>query len=160
MGQFSHGDHVGAALNELLDFEADLTKIDVQVFQHVGSDAATLFDQPKQDMLGADVFVIEALGLLVGQLHHFAGAVGKSFVHAILRMRYILLSRPAAIVINIFCYFGSLQRSVASSLFFGPLIFFGFFGFFGFLFFVGFITGDFDRHAFGGDFVLPVVCCF
>jgi hypothetical protein len=32
-------------------------------------------------MLRADVFVIEALRLLVGELHHFSGSVGKPFVH-------------------------------------------------------------------------------
>src|ERR1700733_8541009 len=33
-------------------------------------------------MLGPDVFVVESLGLLIGQLHYLAGAVGKSFVHS------------------------------------------------------------------------------
>ncbi len=83
--QLAHGDHVGAALHELLDFEADLAQIDVEVLQHVGRNAAALFDQSQQDVLGADVFVVEALGLLVGQLHHLAGAVGESFVHCLLR---------------------------------------------------------------------------
>ena len=40
--QLAHGDHVGAALHELLDFEADLAQIDVQVLQDVGGHAAAL----------------------------------------------------------------------------------------------------------------------
>jgi hypothetical protein len=32
-------------------------------------------------VLGADVFVVEALGLLVGQGHHFACPIGESFKH-------------------------------------------------------------------------------
>src|SRR5262249_34703471 len=32
--------------------------------------------------LRADVLVVEALGLLVGQLHHLAGPVGKAFIHS------------------------------------------------------------------------------
>ena len=32
-------------------------------------------------MLGANVFVVEALGFLVGQLHDLPGAIGKTFVH-------------------------------------------------------------------------------
>ena len=32
-------------------------------------------------MFSADVFVIEPLGLLVGQLHHFPGAIGETLVH-------------------------------------------------------------------------------
>ncbi len=54
-----------------------------RVLQHIGGNAAALFDQPQQDVLGADVFVVEPLGLLVGQLHDFASAVGKSFVHVL-----------------------------------------------------------------------------
>ena len=79
--QLAHRDHVGSALDELLDFEANLAQIDVEVLQHVGGDAAAFFDQAQQDVLGADVFVVEALRLLIGQLHHLAGPVGKSFVH-------------------------------------------------------------------------------
>ena len=38
-------------------------------------------DQPQKDMLGADVLVIEALGLLVGQRHDFASPIRKPFEH-------------------------------------------------------------------------------
>ena len=79
--QLAHRDHVGAALDELFDFQADLAQIDVEVLQHVGRHAAAFLDQPQQHVLGADVFVVEALGLLIGQLHDLAGAIGKSFVH-------------------------------------------------------------------------------
>ena len=84
--QLAHGDHVGAALDELFDFEADLAQVDVEVLEHVGGDAAAFLDQAQQHVLGADVFVVEALGFLVGQLHDFAGAVGKSFVHVVLHL--------------------------------------------------------------------------
>ena len=79
--QLAHGDHFGPALDQLLHLQPDLAQIDVQVLQHVGRDAAAFLDQPQQDVLGADVFVVEPLRLLVGQLHDFAGAVGKSLVH-------------------------------------------------------------------------------
>jgi hypothetical protein len=32
-------------------------------------------------MLRANVLVVEALRFLIRQLHHFAGAIGKPFVH-------------------------------------------------------------------------------
>ena len=32
-------------------------------------------------MFGANILVVESLGLLIGQLHHLAGSVSKSFVH-------------------------------------------------------------------------------
>ena len=83
--QLAHRDHVGPALDELLDLEADLAQIDVEVLEHVGGHAAALFDEAQQDVLGADVFVVEALRLLVGELHHLSGAVSKSFVHFRLR---------------------------------------------------------------------------
>ena len=80
--QLAHRDHVGPALDELFDFQADLAQIDVQILQHVGRHAAAFLDQAQQDVLGADVFVIEPLRLLVGQLHDLSRTVGESFVHA------------------------------------------------------------------------------
>ena len=79
--QLAHRDHVRAGLDDLLDLQADLAEVDVEVLQDVGGDARAFLDQAEQDVLGADVFVVEALGLLVGQLHHLAGTIGKSFVH-------------------------------------------------------------------------------
>ena len=81
LGELAHGDHVGAALDELLDLHADLSQIDVEVFEDVGGDAAPLLDEAEEDVLRADVFVVEPLGLLVGQLHHLAGTVRETLVH-------------------------------------------------------------------------------
>ena len=58
--QPAHGDHVRAALDELFDLEPNLAKIDVEILQYIGPDAAPFLDQPEQYMLGADVFVVEA----------------------------------------------------------------------------------------------------
>ena len=95
--QLAHRDHVRPALDELLDFEADLPQIDVEILEHVGGDAAAFFDQAQQHMLGADVFVVEALRLLVGELHHFPGPVGKSFVHVSLRCKQLADAAEAVI---------------------------------------------------------------
>ena len=81
LGQLAHGDHVRAALHELLDLEANLAQVDVQVLEDVGADARAFLDQTQQDVLGADVLVIEALGLLVGQGHDFPSAIGETFEH-------------------------------------------------------------------------------
>ena len=83
LGQLPHRDHVGAGLDDLLDLVADLPQVDVQVLQDVRGDAAALLDQAEQDVFGADVLVVESLGLLVGQLHHLAGTVGEAFIHAV-----------------------------------------------------------------------------
>ena len=50
-------------------------------FRTLAATPRPFLDQAEQDVLGADVLVVEPLGFLVGQLHHFAGAVGKAFVH-------------------------------------------------------------------------------
>ena len=83
--QLAHRDHVRPALDELLDLEPNLPQIDVEVLEHVGRHAAALFDEAQQDVLRADIFVVEALRLLVGQLHHLSGSISKSFVHFYLR---------------------------------------------------------------------------
>ena len=69
------------ALDELLDFEPNLPKVHVKVLQDIGSNAAAFLDQPQKDMFGADVLVIEALGLLIGQRHHLSGSIRESFEH-------------------------------------------------------------------------------
>lgn len=80
--EFAHGDHFWAGADEAFDFEADLSEVDFEVFEDIGADAAAFFDETKQDMLGADVFVVEALCFLVGQCHDFAGTICESFKHA------------------------------------------------------------------------------
>ncbi len=88
LGQLAHGDHVRAALDQFFDFQADLAQIHVEVLQHVGADAAAFLDQAEQDVLRADVFVVEALGFLVGQGHDLARPIRKSFEHV-----HLLLGR-------------------------------------------------------------------
>ena len=95
LGQFAHGDHVGTRLDNLLDFKPNLAEIDVEVFQHVGGNTRAFLDQPQQNVLGADVLVVEPLGLLVGQLHHLACPIGETFVHLSLS---VLVGMSSAIV--------------------------------------------------------------
>ena len=81
LGQLAHGDHVGSAFDELFDFEADFSQVDIEVFEHIGTDAGAFLDEAEEDVLGPDIFVVEALGFLVGEGHDLAGSVGKSFKH-------------------------------------------------------------------------------
>ncbi len=64
-----------------------LLQVHAEVLQHVGPDARAFLDQAQQDVLGADVLVIEPLGLLVGQTHDAPGPVCKPFEHLYLRPR-------------------------------------------------------------------------
>src|SRR5208283_3025808 len=45
-------------------------------------DATSFLDQAEQDMFGSDVLVVEALGLLIGQLQHLTSAIGEAFIHS------------------------------------------------------------------------------
>ena len=95
--QLAHCDHVGSALDELFDFEANLAQVDVQVLQHIGGHATAFFDQPQQHVFGADVFMVESLGFLIGQLHDLASTIGKAFVHGYSLMTgLVYLCRAAA----------------------------------------------------------------
>src|ERR1700677_1440614 len=91
LGQLPHGDHVGAGLHDLLHLQADFTKICVEVFEDIGGYARPFLDESQEDMLSADILVVEALRLLVGELHHLAGSVGESFIHCQSILRQPLL---------------------------------------------------------------------
>ncbi len=95
LGQLAHRDHVGAALHELFDFQPNLAQVDVEVFQNVGRNAAPLLDQTQQHVLRADIFVIEALGFLIGQLHDLSGAVRESLVHGCSPLGFLFAPRQA-----------------------------------------------------------------
>ena len=80
-GQLTHRDHRRAVRDELLHLLADLLEIDVQVGQDVGGDTAPFLDQAQEDVLGADVVMVEALRLLAREPHDLAGAIGKAVKH-------------------------------------------------------------------------------
>jgi len=79
--QLAHRDHVRSRLNNLFDFESNFAQIDFEVLEDVGRHSRTLFDEAKQNVLGPNIFVIETLGFLVGQLHDLPCPVRKPFVH-------------------------------------------------------------------------------
>ena len=68
LGQLAHGDHVRPGLDNLFDFQADLAQVDVEVLQDIGGDTGALLDQAQEDVLRADVLMVEALRLLVAVL--------------------------------------------------------------------------------------------
>jgi hypothetical protein len=72
--------------DDLLDLAEDFVLIDAEIFQDIGRNTAPFLHQPQQDMLGADVFVVEAYGLIVGQLHDPSGAIRQALVHGLLQV--------------------------------------------------------------------------
>ena len=55
----------------LEDFVAGALDIDVEILQHAGGDAFAFAQQAEQDVLGADVGMIERLRFLAGEREHF-----------------------------------------------------------------------------------------
>src|SRR4051794_6870507 len=85
------GDVTGRGLlalaDDLLDLLADALERDAQGLQCLGGDAFALVDQAQEDVLGADVVVVEHPGLFLGQDNNAAGSVGEPFEHLLLLLR-------------------------------------------------------------------------
>ena len=76
------GGRLTAAPDDLLDLGADRVERDVERLERLGRHALTLVDQAEEDVLGADVVVVEAARLLLRQHDHSAGPVGEPLEHA------------------------------------------------------------------------------
>ena len=90
--QLAHRDHIGAALEQLFRLQPDLPQLLTKVFDDIATDAGSFFDQANQNVFGADIFVIEALGFLIGQLQDLASSF-CIFVHASIISIHIAASR-------------------------------------------------------------------
>src|SRR5580700_3211754 len=67
--------------DELLDLLAHRAQADVQLGQGPCCDALAFMNEPEQDVLGADVVVVEHPGLFLSQDHDLSRPVGKSLEH-------------------------------------------------------------------------------
>ena len=81
VGQLTHR-RPGLTLAHLL-FGAllNLVQIDVQVQQHGRRDAFSLTDQPQQDVLGPDIVVLQANGLLSGHRQNLTDTICEIVIH-------------------------------------------------------------------------------
>ncbi len=68
-----------ALTDDLLDLAAHGLERDAERLEGLGRDAFALVDQPEQDVLGADVVVVEQPRFLLGEDDDAAGPVGESF---------------------------------------------------------------------------------
>jgi hypothetical protein len=71
-----------ALADDLLDLLAHALQRDAQRLKGLRGDTFTLVDQTQEDVLGADVVVVEHPGLFLGQDDHPPRAVGKPFEHS------------------------------------------------------------------------------
>ena len=70
-----------ALADDLLDLLADGLQRDAERLERLGGDALALVDQAEQDVLGADVVVVEHPGLFLGQDDNPPRAVGEPLEH-------------------------------------------------------------------------------
>ena len=79
------GDVAGRGLlplaDDLLHLLADGLQRDAEALQSLGGDAFTLVDEAEQDVLGADVVVVEHARLFLREHDHPTGPVGEPFKH-------------------------------------------------------------------------------
>ena len=68
-----------ALTDDLLDLVAHRLEGDAERLERLRGDALALVDQAEQDVLGADVVVIEQPGFLLGEDDDPAGSVSESF---------------------------------------------------------------------------------
>ena len=70
-----------ALADDLLDLGAHGLERDAERLERLGGDALALVDQAEQDVLGADVVVVEQARFFLRQDDHSAGSVGEAFEH-------------------------------------------------------------------------------
>src|SRR5205807_7527376 len=63
------------------DLRTDALDGDVEGLEHPRGETLLLAQQPEQDVLGADVVVLEGAGLLLGEDDHLAGSLCESLEH-------------------------------------------------------------------------------
>ena len=77
------GGRLLALADDLLNLLPHGLLADPQRLQRLGGDALALVDQAKQDVLGADVVVVEHPGLFLSQNHNPPRPVGKPLEHLV-----------------------------------------------------------------------------
>ena len=79
-----------ATPNDELHRLAHLGELNAQVLKHLGGDTLPFTDKSKEEVLRADVVVVEALRLVLGERQHLPGAIREAIEavsrgHALLR---------------------------------------------------------------------------
>ena len=72
---------LAAVADDLLDLRAHSFERDAERLERLGGDAFALVDQAEEDVLGADVVVVEQARFFLRQHDHSAGPVGEAFEH-------------------------------------------------------------------------------
>ena len=70
-------DRAVPAADDELDGGADLGELDVHVLEHAGGDTFALAHEPEEEVLGADVVVVEPLRFVLGKRQDLARAISE-----------------------------------------------------------------------------------
>ena len=75
-------DHLGLvpAADLFLDLHADGLHVETHLLENIHGNSLAEFDQPEEQMLGADIVVIKAISLLAGQGQHLLRS-GSKIIH-------------------------------------------------------------------------------
>ncbi len=73
--------HERALADEVLDLRVDVLKRDAQRLERLGGDAVLLADESEQQVLGADVVLVEHARFFLGVDHDPARLLGESLEH-------------------------------------------------------------------------------
>src|SRR5215831_364534 len=65
------------APNDKFDRTADFVEFHTEIAEHLGRDPVALADQTQQQMLGADIIMVEALGFFLCEAQHLASPLRK-----------------------------------------------------------------------------------
>ena len=82
-GDLAQGQAAARRRHHALHGLADHLEVEPQVGEHVGRDALSLADEAQKEVLGPDVVVLKAPGLLASEVHDLADAFGKFVLHEI-----------------------------------------------------------------------------
>ena len=93
---------------------ADLGQLDVEVLKDLRRNTLALADKAEQQVLCADVVVVESLRLVLGERQHLAGAIREA-IEAISRGHALLRSPPPGVCRQALVRRGSLPLRLGAS---------------------------------------------
>ena len=84
----------GAGADLLLDGAADGLEVEAHAAEDVDRDTLAELDEPEQDVLRADVVMVEPAGFRPGQFHDLAGAGSEIVVFVLIHGKWVGAKRP------------------------------------------------------------------
>ena len=84
----------GAGADLLLDGAADGLEVEAHASEDVDRDTLAELDEPEQDVLRADVVMVEPAGFRPGQFHDLAGAGSEIVVFVLIHGKWVGAKRP------------------------------------------------------------------